>query len=75
MLNLDSETALIRASIADTQRELSRIRSEMMELIVGTRHAIAQSRFLIAEADALMARPHCHFGAMPQSAKNLRVRR
>jgi len=69
MLNLHSEAALIRPSIADRQRELSRIRSETMELIVGTRQAIAQSHLLIAEADAFMARPHSQSGARQQSTK------
>lgn len=69
MQNLDSESALIRSSIAGSQRETLRIRSEMMELIAGTRHAIAQSRLLMAEADALMCSSKATW---PQSAKSPR---
>jgi hypothetical protein len=54
MQKLHAESALIRSGIADGQLETLRIRSQMMELIAGTRHAIAQSRFLMAEADALI---------------------
>lgn len=61
-----SESALIRSSIADGQREALRIRSEMMELIAGTRHAIAQSHLLMAEADALICSAKA---TLPQRAK------
>ena len=66
---LPPRSAVTRAGIADRQREVLRVRSETMELIVGTRHAIAQSRLLMAEADALIARPKPLRGVLPQSAK------
>ena len=66
MQTLHAESVLIRSGIAAGQRETLRIRSEMMELIAGTRHAIAQSRLLMAEADALI-RPRKT--AVPGSAK------
>lgn len=65
MQKLHSESALIRSS-ADGQRETLRIRSEMMELIAGTRHAIAEWRLLMAEADALICSSKV---TLPQSAK------
>lgn len=63
------QSAVTQASIAD-RREALRLRSETMELVVGTRRAIAQSRLLIAEADALIGRTKPSApGALPPSAK------
>jgi hypothetical protein len=67
MQKLHSESAPIRPSIVDGQREALRIRSETMELLAGTRRAIAQSRLLMAEADALICSVKATF---PQSAKS-----
>jgi hypothetical protein len=66
MNKFHSESSLVRSSVADTRRETSRNRSEMVELIAGTRHAIAQSRLLMAEADALICSSKA---TLPQSPK------
>jgi hypothetical protein len=58
-----------RLRIADRERKVLRLRSETMELIVGARHAIVQSRLLIAEADTLIPRSKPLCGALPRSAK------
>lgn len=50
------QSEAIRARIDDRQREALRLRADARELIVGTRRALAQSRLLIAEADALIDR-------------------
>lgn len=65
-----SQSAAIRARIGDRQREALRLRSDMRELIVGTRRALAQSRLLIAEADALIDRTKpLDPGLLPQGVK------
>lgn len=64
------QSAVRNANLTAEQRETLGIRSEMMELIVGARHAIAQSRILLAEADILIARNKPpKLGTLPQSEK------
>jgi hypothetical protein len=48
------QSALSRANLTAERGEALQARSDMMELIAVTRHAIAQSRILIAEADSVI---------------------
>jgi hypothetical protein len=59
------------ASLNTEQRETLRFRSAMMELIAGTRHVIAQSRALLAEADSLITRSKLSkLGTLRQSERS-----
>ena len=64
------QSAQWRANPSAAQREALEVRSDMMELIAITRHAIAQSRVLIAEADTLVAwSKRSELGTVPQNEK------
>ena len=60
------QSAQSRTNLSAEQREALQVRSDVMELIAKARHAIAQSRVLIAEADTLV-RKRSRLGTVPQS--------
>jgi hypothetical protein len=66
---LFSQSAQSRAKVSAEQREAIQVRSDVMELIAKARHAIAQSRVLIAEADTLV-RKRSRLGTMPQGERD-----
>jgi hypothetical protein len=48
------QSAATSAKLTAEQREALGMRSQMMELIVGARHAIAHSRILLADRTSLL---------------------